>query len=97
MEVNRVVAMPPQLIGLDEIREDEALVDVLEQLQRSVDSIDVRPCGERLVDVETGENIVDLPHPVGRVSRIADRCQVVRPSRLEREVMAVRGSLVRTG
>ena len=94
MEVDRVVAVAPELIGLDEVREDEALVDVLEQLDRAVDAVDVGLRREGLVDVAAGEDVADLADAVGRVTGVADRRQVVRPPRLEREVVPVRRPLV---
>ena len=94
VEVDRVVAVPPQLVGLDEVGEDEAVVDVLEQLEGAVDPLDVRLRRERLVDVAPGEDVADLADAVGRVARITDRGQVVRAPRLEREVVPVPGALV---
>ena len=97
MEVDGIVAMAPELVGLDEIREDEPVVDVLEQLDRPVDPVDVRLRRERLVDVAAGEDVGDLPDAVRRVPGVADRAQVVRTPRLEREVVTVRRSLVLPG
>ena len=94
VEVDRVVAVPPELVGLDEVREDEPVVDVLEQLDRAVDAVHVRLRRERLVDVAAGEDVADLPDAVRRVARVADRGEVVRSPRLEREVVAVRRALV---
>ena len=73
------------------------VVDVLEQLDRAVDAVDVGLRREGLVDVAAGEDVADLPDAVRRVPRGADRGQVVRPPRLEREVVPVRRALVVPG
>ena len=70
------------------------LVDVLEQLERAVDPVDVRLRRERLVDVAAGEDVGDLADAVRRVAGVPDRGQVVRTPRLEREVVPVRRPLV---
>ena len=97
MEVVRVVAMPPERIGLDEIREDETVVDRSQQLFGLLDPFDVRTRRELLVDVLVGEDVADLADAVDLVARIADDRQVVRPPRREREVVAVRRPFVRAG
>ena len=94
VEVDRVVAVAPELVGLDEVREDEAVLDVLEQLDRAVDPVDVRLRRERLVDVAAGEDVGDLPDAVDRVPGGPNRREVVRAARLEREVVPVRRPLV---
>ena len=94
VEVHRVVAVTPEHVGLDEVHEHEPLVDVLEQLDRSVDAVDVRLRRERVVDVAAGEDVGDLPDAVHRAARVAHRREVVRAARLEREVVPVRRPLV---
>ena len=73
VEVDRVVAVAPELVRLDEVHEDEAGVDVLEQLDRAVDPVDVRLRRERLVDVAPREDVGDLPDAVDGVAGVADR------------------------
>ncbi len=94
VEVDRVVAVSPDLVGLDEVGEDEAVVDVLEQLHDAIDAVHVGLRRERLVDVAAGEDVVDLPDAVHGVPRGPDGAQVVRPLWLEREVVPVRRPLV---
>ena len=94
VEVHRVVAVAPEHVGLDEIHEHEPAVDVLEQLDRAVDAVDVRLRRKRVIDVAAGEDVEDLPDAVDRVSGIADEREVVRAPRLEREVVSVRRALV---
>ena len=89
--------MPPEHVRLDEVHEDEPLVDVLEQLDRPVDAVDVRLRREGVVDVAAGEDVGDLPDAVDRVPGLANRRQVVRTARLEREVVAVRCPFVVAG
>ena len=67
---------------------------VLEQLDRAIDPVDVRLRRKRVVDVAAGEDVGDLPHAVDGVAGIADERQIVRPPRLEREVVPVRRALV---
>src|SRR5579862_298879 len=83
--------MAPQHVGFDEIREDEPLVDLTEELFRALDAFDVRLGRKRLVDVKAGEDVADLPDPVHLAPRLAYEGQIVRATWLEREVMAVRG------
>ena len=94
MEVLRVVAVAPEHVGLDEIREHEAGVDVAQQLLRRRDPLDVRLRGVLGVHVEVGEDVGDLPDAVHLAAGFAHERQVVRPPRLEREVVAVRRPLV---
>ena len=94
MEVDRVVAVAPELVGLDEVHEHEPVVELLQQLDRLVDPVHVGLGRKRLVDVAAGEDVADLAHPVHLLPGVADERQVVRAPRLEREVMPVRRSLV---
>ena len=72
----------------------EAVVDLSQQPLGLLDPLDVRLRRIRLVDVAAGEDVRDLADAVHDASRLADERQVVRPFRLEREVVAVRGALV---
>ena len=94
MEVLGVVAVAPEHVGLDEVHEDEALVEPLHQLHRALDPLDVRLGRERLVDVLAGEDVVDLADAVDLLAARAQQREVVRPPRLERVVVPVRGPLV---
>ena len=60
----------------------------------ALDPVDVRLRRERLVDVAAGEDVGDLADAVDRLPGVADEREVVRPPRLEREVVAVRRALV---
>ena len=75
VEVDRVVAVAPEHVGLDEIHEDEAAVDLLQQLDGLVDPVDVRLRRERLVDVAAGEDVADLADAVHLVAGVADRAR----------------------
>ena len=50
--------------------------------------------GLRVVDVDSGEDVVDLAHAVDFLARLADKREVVRLPRPERPVVAVRRSRV---
>ena len=97
VEVDRVVAVPPEHVRLDEVREDEAAVDRLQQLDGLVDPVDVRLRRERLVDVAAGVDVADLADGMHLVPGVSDQREVVGPARLEREVVAVRRPLVAAG
>ena len=51
VEVDRVVAVAPEHVGLDEVHEDQALVELAQQLLGLLDAVDVRLRRVRLVDV----------------------------------------------
>ena len=72
VEVHRVVAVAPEHVRLDEVHEDEPLVDVLQELDRAVDAVDVRLRRKRVVDVAAGEDVRDLPHAVDGVAGVSD-------------------------
>src|SRR5581483_8681322 len=97
VEVDGIVPMPPEHVGLDEVGEDKAVVDRAEQLLRLLDAFDVRLRGVLLVDVDVSEYVRDLPDSVDLVAHAAYLREVVRAAWLEREVVAVRGALVRPG
>ena len=97
VEVDRVVAVAPEHVRLDEIGEDEAFVDRLQQLDDLVDAVDVRLRRVGLVDVAAGEDVADLADAVHLVAGVADQREVVRPRRHEREVVPVRRALVAPG
>src|SRR2546427_12690695 len=60
VEVDRIVAVPPEHVGLDEVDEDEALFELAEQTLRLGNPFEVRLRGGRLVDVATGKNVDGL-------------------------------------
>jgi hypothetical protein len=96
MEVDRVVAMSPQRVGLDEVREDEPVVDRAQQLFGALDAVDVRLRRELLVDVLVREDVADLSDAVDLVAGVSHEAEVVRALRLEREVVPARAvALVR--
>ena len=64
VEVDRVVAVAPEHVGLDEVDEDEAVVELLQQPLRLLDALDVRLRRVRLVDVAAGEDVADLADAV---------------------------------
>src|SRR5579862_6879498 len=97
VEVHGVVAVAPQHVGLDEVDEDEALVHLLQELLRHLDAVDVRLRRMRLVDVLAGEDVADLADAVDLVAGVAHEAEVVRPLRLEREVVPVRRARVVAG
>ena len=90
VEVDRVVAVAPEHVRLDQVREDQALVDLLQQPLGRLDALDVRLRRMRLVDVLAGEDVADLADAVHAHAGVADQREVVRPLRLEREVVPVR-------
>ena len=90
VEVHRVVAMAPEHVRLDEVREDESRVELAQELLRLLDPLGVRLRGMRLVDVAAGEDVGDLADAVDREPGLADLRQVVRLARLQRVVVAVR-------
>src|SRR6266540_2598762 len=94
MEVERVVSVAPEHVGLDQIREDEAVVELTQQALGLRDPLDVRLRRMGLVDVLTGEDVPDLADAVDGHPGLANERQVIRAPRLEREVVAVRGPLV---
>ncbi len=82
VEVDRVVAVAPELVGLDEVDEDEAaVVGLAEQPLGDGHALRVRLRRVRLVDVLAGEDVADLPDAVDRVAGVADERQVVRAAR----------------
>ena len=72
VEVDGVVAVPPEHVRLDEVREDEPVVELAQQLLRLRDAVDVRLRRVRLVDVLSGEDVADLADPVHLHACIAD-------------------------
>src|SRR6187401_1441398 len=94
VEVDRVVAMAPEHVRLDEVREDQALVELLEKRLRLLYALDVRLRGMRLVDVLPREDVADLADAVDDGAGLTDERQVVRPLRLEREVVPIGRALV---
>src|SRR5262249_54394375 len=70
---------------------------LLQQPLRLLDPFDVRLRRVRLVDVTAGEDVANLADAVYRRAGLADERQVVRPPRLQREVVTVRGADVVAG
>ena len=97
VEVDRVVAVPPERVRLDEVHEDEAVVELLQQLLRLLYAVDVRLRRMRLVDVDAREDVADLADAVHLLARVAGEREVVRPLRHERVVVAVRRAHVVVG
>src|SRR6266511_807048 len=96
VEVDRVVAVSPEHVGLDQVREDEALVEFPEQAFDLRDSLQVGLGGMGFVDVAAGEDLAHLADRVDAASGVADQAEVVGSPRLERVVMAPVGALVIT-
>ena len=94
VEVDRVVAVSPEHVGLDEVREHEPRVQLVEQLLGLVDALDVRPRRVRVVDVDAREDVADLADGVNLLARVADEGQIVRLLRLQRPVVPVRRPVV---
>ena len=90
MEVHRVVAVAPEHVRLDEIREHETLVEFVQEPLGLVDALDVRASRMRLVDVDAGEDVPDLPDRVHLIPRLAHERQIVRLLGLQRPVVPVR-------
>ena len=97
MEVDRVVPVAPEHVRLDEVREHEPVVELLQEPLRLVDAVDVRPRRVGLVDVDAGEDVSDLADRVHLVPRLAHERQVVRRGRLQRPVVTVGRSHVVSG
>ena len=97
VEVLRVVAVAPEHVRLDEVREHEARVDVAQQLLGDRDPLDVRLRRVLVVHVQVGEDVGDLADAVHLGTRLAHLGEVVRPLGLEREVVPVRRALVVAG
>ncbi len=89
VEVDRVVSVAPEHVRLDEVHEDQPVVELSEQPLCDRDPLHVRACRMRLVDVEPGEDVVDLPDAVHLVPGVPHERQVVRLARLQRPVVAV--------
>src|SRR5438067_1785991 len=64
VEVDRIVAVAPETVGLDEVREDEPAVELLQQLLGRLDAVDVRFRRVRLVDVAARKDVADLADAV---------------------------------
>ena len=64
MEVLRVVPVAPEHVRLDQVREDESVVQRPKQLLGLDDALGVRLGRMRLVDVDAGEDVADLPDAV---------------------------------
>src|SRR5262245_64258537 len=97
MEVLGIVAVSPQHVRLHEVREDEAGLELLQELLGGSYAFDVRLRRVLGIDVEMGEDVRDLPHAVHLGPGFTDLGQVVGPLRLEREVVAIRRSLIVAG
>ena len=82
--------MAPEHVRLDEVDEDEALVDLAQEPLGLLNPLDVRLRRVGLVDVATREDVADLADAVHLLAGLAHERQVVRPARLEREVVPVR-------
>ena len=94
VEVHGVVPVAPEHVGLDEVDEDHSVVELAEQPLGVRNALDVRLRRMRFVDVATGEDVADLADAVNLHARVADERKIVRPFRLEREVVSVRSALV---
>src|SRR3954464_10289013 len=70
VEVDRVVAMPPEHVRLHEVDEHEAGVDLAKEPLRPLDALDVRLRRVRLVDVLPREDVADLADAVDLLPRL---------------------------
>ena len=66
------VSMPPELVGLDEVHEYESVVELVQQLHRLVDPVDVGLGRKGLIDVAAGKDVADLAHRVNLLPAVAD-------------------------
>src|SRR5262249_56219592 len=81
-------------VRLEEVREDQPVVELAQELLRLGDPVDVRLRRMRLVNVLPREDVADLADAVDLHTRVAHERQVIRTPGLEREVVTVRGALV---
>src|SRR3954452_7135943 len=89
--------MAPETVRLDEVREHEALIELAQQSLRLLNPVDVRLRRMGLVDVAAREDVRDLADAVHLRSLVTHQRQVVRPARLQREVVPVRRAYVVAG
>src|SRR6266498_670402 len=94
VEVDGVVAVPPEHVGLDEVDEDEPFVELAQQPLRLPDAFDIRLRRMRFVDVAAGEDVADLADTVYLHAGVSYEREVVRLLRLQREIVAVGRTLV---
>src|SRR5947208_4707452 len=96
VEVDRVVAVAPEHVCLDEVHEDEPLVDLAHQLLGLDNPVDVAIRRARLIYVLARKDVADLPDAMHLLAGLPHEGQVVRAPRLEREIVAVRCPFVVT-
>src|SRR3954451_13804510 len=83
-----VVAVAVDLVGLDEVREDQPGVELVQELRRRGEPLLVGRRRVLAVDADAGEQIADLAHAVHRHARVLHLDEIRAARRLEREVAA---------
>ena len=97
VEALDVLAVAVDLVGLDEVREDEAAVELVDQGRGRVDRLRVGGALVLVVDADAGEHLPDLADGVGRDAVGLQLLQVGAPGRRQREVLAALRALERPG
>ena len=83
-----VLAVAVDLVGLDEVGEDEAVLELVDQRGRRGDRGGVRRAGMLVVDADVVEDGADLADGVDRDAVGLQLVEVGAPGRVEREVLA---------
>src|SRR5918994_313858 len=95
VEVDRVVAVAPEHVRLDQVDEHErSVLGLLQEADRLGDALHVRLRRVRLVDPDPGEDVVDLADAVHLHAGVLQQRQVVRRAGLDGEVVPVRRARV---
>ena len=92
-----VVAVAVELVGLDEVREHQPGVELVDQVPCRREGLRVRRAAVGDVDADPGEEVADLADGVDRDPGRLQRVEVRRARRPDREVLAPRGARERPG
>src|SRR3954447_26085813 len=87
-----VVAVAVDLVGLDEVREDQPGVELVQELRRRGEPLLVGRRHVLAVDADAGEQVADLAHAVHRHARVLHLDEIRAARRLEREVAPAAGA-----
>ena len=95
VEAGDVAAVAVDLVGLDEVGEHEAAVELVDQVLGPADRLLVGGARVAAVDADAREHLLDLADRVDRDAVGAQLLEVGAAGRLEREVAAAGGALER--
>src|SRR3954454_14787672 len=87
-----VVAVAVDLVGLDEVREDQPGVELVQELRRRGEPLLVGRRRVLAIDADAGEQVADLAHAVYRHAGVLHLDEIRAARRLEREVAAAAGA-----